>query len=237
MTIRHASAGHRWYESVHSLARSLCRARYAASTLNPMGVRAVVCWLRDVMGPGAAEEAGDQGKTLQRDMTALLQRLQLPVPLDLQQLADGIAEHRGRPITLVPRRLDPGAPVAAWAPLADADVVFYGSNLDPLHRFHAIAHELGHVFAGHEAHEEADGQQLLEFMLPDLSSELIRRMLPRQHRYELPAEREAELIASQIRLWSEVLADQPVTAPSEVTDTTVQRLAHTLITPRGEWSQ
>lgn len=126
----------------------------------------------------------------------MVDRLNLPVPFSVDALVDEIAAQRQRPIRLF--ALSPGMVVNAcglWIATDTHDEIYVEEKTTPLHREHILLHEIGHILCDHEAGE--DTSSLARF-LPDLSPELIQRLLARTN-YTSQQEQEAELVASLIR--------------------------------------
>lgn len=75
------------------------------------------------------------------------------------------------------------------------DVIYVEEKTSRLHRDHIVLHEIGHLLRDHPG---PGGAHPLARVLPDLSPELIERLLTRTA-YTTDEEQEAELIASLIR--------------------------------------
>ncbi|MET8994137.1 hypothetical protein [Amycolatopsis sp. Hca4] len=124
----------------------------------------------------------------------------LPQPFDAAGFVAGLAAERGRPIELMPVSAPEGAPCGLLMSTERADYILYPTNTTALHRQHILLHEVGHLLCGHVgadagadgiAIDAAAGRQLM----PNLSPELVRRVLGRTT-YTETEEREAELVAS-----------------------------------------
>jgi len=85
---------------------------------------------------------------LRRRCESRLRDLPLPLPFDVATFARWLADRRGRPIALCPCTLPGGLHGATFAGLQE-DVVFYQDRTTPLHRQHAIVHELSHLLCEH----------------------------------------------------------------------------------------
>ncbi|NIH79862.1 hypothetical protein [Amycolatopsis viridis] len=130
-----------------------------------------------------------------RRCQALVAELPLPAPFSVPALVDALARRRGRPIHV--RALPPGpgtGACGAWIRLASADVIYVEDRTSRVHRDHIVLHEIGHLLCDHPG----DGAHPLARVLPDLSPELIQRLLARTG-YTTEDEQEAELVASLIR--------------------------------------
>ena len=121
--------------------------------------------------------------TVRRDVRDALAEVEphLPVPWSIEELAERLGTHRGRPIRLVawtfPADPDPDAPTGLWVATEQADYVFYDSDASPARREQIIGHELGHLLLGHTPRlsEALDG--LIEALAPSVSPELARQVL------------------------------------------------------------
>ncbi|WP_285742175.1 hypothetical protein [Lentzea sp. NBRC 105346] len=126
---------------------------------------------------------------------ALVDGLALPEPFSVDALVDSIAALRNRPIHLF--ALPPGMVVNAcglWIATESHDEIYVEEKTTPLHREHILLHEIGHILCDHESGEDVP----LARFLPDLSPELVERLLARTN-YTSEQEQEAELVASLIR--------------------------------------
>lgn len=134
-----------------------------------------------------------------RKCRELVAKLPLPRPFSVPTLVEMLAAHRGRPIYVgrFPAGLSVNA-CGAWLSLADRDVIFVESGTSRYHREHIVLHELGHMLCEHDSGTE-DVVHGLSRLLPDLSPELIERLLQRTG-YGTQEEQEAELVASLIRI-------------------------------------
>jgi hypothetical protein len=128
--------------------------------------------------------------------------LTLPEPFDACEFVASVAARRGRPIELMPVNAPTGGPCGLLMSTERADYILYPTNTTALHRRHILLHEVGHLLCGHVGSDAgADGAAIDAAagreLLPNLSSELIRRVLGRTT-YSEVEEREAELLASLI---------------------------------------
>lgn len=139
----------------------------------------------------------------------IVDNLPIPRPFTLDRFLRELGDRRGRLIQLVPARLGATAPCGLLVSTDDIDYVCYAENTSPLHRWHIIFHELGHLELDHEGPrvtlppddrleaepEHADPVAAMRLLLPDLSPALIRRLLTRTA-YHAEEERTAELFAT-----------------------------------------
>lgn len=85
---------------------------------------------------------------LRKRCEARLHNLPIPLPFDVATFARCLADRRGRPIALCPCML-PGGLHGATVAGPREDLVFYHDRTTPLHRQHAIVHELSHLLCDH----------------------------------------------------------------------------------------
>lgn len=140
------------------------------------------------------------GRALWRRAREVADAVSLPEPFDAEAFVAGLAAVRGRPIELMPVSAPEGAPCGLLMSTERADYILYPTNTTALHRRHILLHEVGHLLCGHTgsgagadgaAIDAAAGRQLM----PNLSPELVRRVLGRTTYTEVE-EREAELVAT-----------------------------------------
>ena len=85
---------------------------------------------------------------------------------ELPLLVQRLAEHRKRPILLVPVRTEATHPSGFWIETATADVIGYEADAAPTYQQHIIAHELGHIVLYHVNPVVSDAHAAMIF--PDL---------------------------------------------------------------------
>lgn len=143
-----------------------------------------------------------------------------PAPLTFDQMIDNAARHRHRPITPVGTDLDGTTPCGILITTNERDLILYPNSATPLHRKHIVAHEIGHLMLGHTGtHKFQD--DLLRRLTPNLSQDLIRRLLGRTT-YEDRQEREAEVFAT-VLLTTAAEQDRPHSVHA---DTSAARLGN-----------
>ena len=137
------------------------------------------------------------GRTgLWRECQAVVDRLDLPDPFDVEAFIATLAHKRGRPIELIGVPARPDRPCGLLVTTARADLIIYSSDTSTVHRQHILLHEAAHLVRNHDqAGPGTDGG--FGALLPHLSPALIRNVLGRTV-YTEPQEREAELIATMI---------------------------------------
>lgn len=75
-------------------------------------------------------------------------------PFDLEVFRDRLARRRGRPILMTPIRLpadDETTVCGVCISTTQADHVYYGETLSPLHDAHCAVHELSHLILEHRS--------------------------------------------------------------------------------------
>jgi hypothetical protein len=139
---------------------------------------------------------------------SLVDGLSLPRPFSVDALIRELAERRGRPIHV--HTLPTGAAFDAcglWISTDKRDDIYVEEQTTPFHREHILLHEIGHILCDQQSQGQ-DELVTLAKLLPDLSPELIRRVLARTN-YTSEQEQEAELVASLIRTAAATLGPRP----------------------------
>lgn len=156
-------------------------------------------------------------------------RLDLPVPFDVQELSDRIAAQRGRPIFLRSATLPPDSPSGLCVSAETADFIFYEARTTALHQDHIVLHEIGHLLWGHDV-SVAVAEETFAQVLPALDPRTVRCMLGRGDCTGV-TEQQAELVATLIM--RRVIRRPPSPAPSLSRDDaeTIARLSRTLEKP------
>ncbi|MER5774494.1 hypothetical protein ABT144_09400 [Streptomyces sp. NPDC002039] len=139
--------------------------------------------------------------SLRKRCENILGHLDLTHPFSLDSLCARMEEQRGRPIRLhpLPKEAAESGVCGLWVGTARVDYVFYEAQTTPLHREHIVLHELGHILFGHHSleGEESDGHAPV--------------VLGRTN-YTTRQEREAEMLASMIRMRAVGPGPRPDTA-------------------------
>lgn len=165
-----------------------------------------------------------------------MRELEPATPLDVAALAGHIGEVRGKPIVVAPSEMpvDPESggesTGGAWLSSPSVDMIFVEQNTSALHQAHIVLHELGHILADHP---DQGGRDTVRDLLPDLPEELITRVLRRGHGYDDRAEQEAELIATQIATWADLIGQQPVKLSNSDHEHPLGRIQQALYERRG----
>ncbi|MFC9252224.1 hypothetical protein [Amycolatopsis thailandensis] len=139
-------------------------------------------------------------KELWRRCRSLADGVTLPEPFDADAFIAELAAERGRPIELMQVSVPSSGPCGLLMSTERTDYILYPTNTTALHRRHILLHEVGHLLCGHVGSDAgADGIALdaaaSKTLMPNLSPELVRRVLGRTG-YSAVEEQEAELLAS-----------------------------------------
>ncbi len=124
---------------------------------------------------------------------AIVDRLELPDPWNVDELAARIAADRGRALRIQSRPPAGDGITGTIFRLGSEDVIFWRADLSGVHRDHVICHELGHLLCGHLE----GGNAYTAGTDADLAG-AVAIMLHRQCQYGERKEREAEEIADLI---------------------------------------
>ena len=136
-----------------------------------------------------------------KDVDRLVSRVPLPVPWNVDYLADGVGEVVGRPVRLLCRPAGEDDRIYATVVAgAEAFYIFVRDDLRGLHRDQAVCHELGHILAGHlsTAADERIVPKGIAAAVPSLSPALVARMLNRECCHDEEHERVAERIGTAL---------------------------------------
>lgn len=133
-----------------------------------------------------------------RRMRATLRELGLPQSASVEELCAAVAEHRGRPIRLIARRMRFGEPSGFVESLPHEDHIHYEAETSRLHQTLICCHELAHLLLGHVAAAPADRQRPeATVQLPTIDADMVRLVLGRSH-YDDLAEEEAEVLGMEM---------------------------------------
>jgi hypothetical protein len=123
----------------------------------------------------------------------MIKALPVPAPFDLERFRANIERHRGRRLRLhaIPTKPDCSG---LWIATRDADHIYYASDTTPLHQWHIIGHEAGHMLFGHQGASSGE-EDLARLLFPSLDPAMVRAILARSA-YTDTEEEEAETFAS-----------------------------------------
>jgi hypothetical protein len=131
----------------------------------------------------------------------LVRELRLPEPFDVTEVCMKLGERRGRPIVLLALDAPASGPCGVWLATPQRDYIFYEGRTAPLHQWHIIAHELGHLVHDHRS-TGVLGDEAARLLMPGLDPQVVQRVLGRTH-YSAAEEREAEIFASVVMQWAD----------------------------------
>ena len=119
----------------------------------------------------------------------------VPVPFSLEAFRAALERWRGRPLALAPVPLPPGRP-AAWIATARRDYILYDPSAPEGRRLEAIAHQAGHMCAGHSgsavAGEPGAG------LFPGLDPAVVVAELPSPAAFTAAEEQEADAFTAAL---------------------------------------
>ena len=137
-----------------------------------------------------------------RRLARLVGGIRVPATPDIGALCAAVGERLDRPIQLLPMPLPADAPCGLVVTTGRGHYVAYDNRTTPLHQRHIVAHELGHLLAGHAA-RPVDTAELASLLMPTLDPRMVTAVLARGPGYDVRAEAEAEVIADL--LWRRTL--------------------------------
>ncbi|OLT94447.1 hypothetical protein BKG60_18915 [Mycobacterium syngnathidarum] len=134
-------------------------------------------------------------------MLDLARTLPIPSPWDRDVFVQGVADMRGRPITLIPTDTASliDSPCGLWLRRDSDDLILHEAGTSDYHVDQIVCHEIGHMLLGHgvAVRPTTDGQHRAEVcrgLLPTLDPESVLAVLGRKE-FEVDQERDAEMFA------------------------------------------
>jgi hypothetical protein len=147
-----------------------------------------------LLGRGEGNDSGM--RRLRRRCARLVRDITVPVPFDAQALCGEVGDRLGQPIHLLPVAMPADGPSGLVISGTRAHYLCYDSGTRPLHQQHIIAHELGHLIAGHTTGHIDEGRGPgVAALLSTLDPVVVRQALARDAGYDRRQEAEAEIIA------------------------------------------
>lgn len=144
--------------------------------------------------PGRAPGDDTDLRRLRRRCARLIRDIKVPVPFDAETLCAGVGARIGRPIRLLAVAMPAEGPSGMVISGTRTHYLCYDNGTRPLHQQHIIAHELGHLIAGHVSDRAVDFEPA-GALLSTLDPAMVRQVLARDPGYGSREEREAEVIA------------------------------------------
>jgi hypothetical protein len=141
------------------------------------------------------DEGNDDRRRMRRHCARLVRDIKVPVPFDAEALSREVGERIGEPIHLLPVEMPADGPSGLVISGSRAHYLCYDSGTRPLHQQHIIAHELGHLIAGHTTGHVEDTEPATPALLSTLDPVVVRQALARDAGYDRREEVEAEIIA------------------------------------------
>ncbi|WDZ86176.1 ImmA/IrrE family metallo-endopeptidase [Micromonospora cathayae] len=138
------------------------------------------------------------GWRAKRRLTRLTSGIRVPATADSAALCQAVAERLDRPVQLLPLPLPTDAPCGIVITTPQSHYVAYDNRTSPLHQRHIVAHELGHLLAGHAA-RPVGTSDLARLLMPTLDPAMVTSVLGRMPGYDERTEWEAEVIAGLLR--------------------------------------
>lgn len=135
---------------------------------------------------------------------AMAREVPVPSPFSLERFRSGLERWRGRPLTLAALHLPPGQ-LAVWVGTASCDYIFYDPSAAPRGQVRAIAHQVGHMCAGH--HGATLPGNIASDLFPDLDPAVVAAELAAPAAFTGAQEQEAAVFASV--LLSRIVAPGP----------------------------
>jgi hypothetical protein len=132
---------------------------------------------------------------MRRRCARLVRDIRVPVPFDADALCRDVGDRLGQPIHLLPVAMPADGPSGLVISGARAHYLCYDSGTRPLHQQHIIAHELGHLIAGHTTGHAEEVEPGAPALLSTLDPGVVRQALARDAGYDRREEAEAEIIA------------------------------------------
>ena len=129
-------------------------------------------------------------RALRRGLRAVLADADIDTPIPITEVCTRLGERRGRPIIPTPWQFEAGDPYGAWVPGPSTDWIFYQTATTHTHQAHIIAHELGHLLAGHKPEGSDDEEE------DDADEQPWPGRALRRTSYDTLQEQDAEVIAT-----------------------------------------
>ena len=144
------------------------------------------------MTHGLADDRGSGGR-LSGD--AIAREVPVPFPFALESFGAALERWRGRPLTLAAIPLPPGRH-AVWIEAASRDYILYEPSLPLPQQVRAIAHQAGHMCAGHRGGASRGG--VAAALFPDLDPAVVAAELPAPAAFTDAEELDAEAFAAAL---------------------------------------
>jgi hypothetical protein len=124
---------------------------------------------------------------------AIAREVPIPTPFALESFGAALERWRGRPLTLTAIPLPPGRH-AMWVETASRDYILYEPSLPLPRQVRVIAHQAGHMCAGHRG--VASGGSVAAALFPGLDPAVVAAELPAPAAFTDAEELDAEAFAA-----------------------------------------
>jgi hypothetical protein len=126
---------------------------------------------------------------------AIASGVPIPIPFTLESFGATLERWRGRPLTLAAIPLPPGR-YAVWVETASRDYIFYEPSIPPSWQVRAVAHQAGHMCAGHRG--VVSGGSVAATLFPGLDPAAVAAELPAPTAFTDAEELDAEAFAAAL---------------------------------------
>lgn len=139
----------------------------------------------------------------EKSVRAAVGALDIPPGGGIESVSGAVARERGRKIRLIPLASSDNSAVVdeatygLWMETDTVDVIMYRNDTTPMHQWHIVCHELGHMVLKHNVRGAQHADEYLDAvssLVPDIEPGTLRAVLTRSG-YSNLQEREAELFA------------------------------------------
>jgi hypothetical protein len=161
----------------------------------------------------------------------IINTMPIPSPFGLEKFRANTERHRGRPLLLIPTNTTADCS-GLWIGTTEGDYIFYERNTTPLHQWHIVGHEIGHMLFGHRGTPISD-DEFARLLFPNLDPDLVQSALARSA-YTDTEEEEAETFATLLLDHIHRLPHPPDLPPGKAEVLTRLEGAFTASARRGE---
>ena len=126
---------------------------------------------------------------------AIAREVPVPAPFTLEAFGKALERWRGRPLALAAIPLPPGR-YAIWVETANRDYILYEPSLPLPRQVRAIAHQAGHMCAGHRG--VVSGDSVAAALFPGLDPAAVAAELPAPAAFTDAEELDAEAFAAAL---------------------------------------
>jgi hypothetical protein len=150
-------------------------------------------------------------RSVRRTCERRLRELDLPADaVTVEDIVQVIGVRRGRAVHLEAMNMSASGLTGAWLPAASADYIFYESDTSARHQAQIVAHELGHMIAGHRPALHLAGGGLGTTLAAATAHMMARNA------YDDRQEEEAEHLADLLLSWLDTSAGRRADALTQL---------------------